>query len=201
MLWAIKDGKRVLAEPKGIADCPLCKETLIPKCGEIKRWHWSHRSDKNCDVWYEPETKWHSDWKNKFPKNQQEVVMKKDYEKHIADIQTKKGFVIELQASPISAEDITIRENFYGYLIWILNYQRFAKNLELRPKENYYSFRWRHPPKSWWVAKCPIYIDITKNDLFLVKKIYPKCPCGGWGIIISKDEFMKKIAGKKDGNL
>jgi hypothetical protein len=64
------------------------------------------------------------------------------------------------------------------------------------------TFRWKHPPKSWWFSNKQIYIDLAnlygdnKNNLFLIKKIYKKIPCGGWGEIISKEDFLN---GFKDG--
>ena len=35
--------------------------------------------------------------------------------------------------------------------------------------------------------------------IFLIKKIYHKCPCGGWGELISKEDFLNKFKGVDDG--
>jgi hypothetical protein len=35
-------------------------------------------------------------------------------------------------------------------------------------------------------------VKVTQNNLFLIKKLYNKIPCGGWGIMISKEEFLKQ---------
>lgn len=172
MKWAIKNNKRITAIPKSKAICPLCKKEVIPKCGEIKIWHWSHKVDFECDSFGEPESEWHLNWKNKFLKEEQEVII----ENHIADIKNKNGLIIELQNSPISSYEIREREEFYGKMIWLLNGKTLGKNLELRQKSYGLSFRWKWFPKSWTVAKKPIYIDFSNFyediEIFLIKKIY-----------------------------
>lgn len=185
MKWAIKNDERIKAYPKQRAICPLCDEEVISKCGSIKVWHWSHKKDFVCDSFGEPETLWHLEWKNYFDDECQEVVIGK----HRADILTKDGFVIEVQNSPISSKQILERKIFYKNMVWIINSETIGKNINLRPKENYYTFRWKHPPKSWWFAKKKIYVDFG-NVLFLIKKLYSNIPCGGWGILIKKEDFI-----------
>ena len=46
--------------------CPVCGAQCIAKCGERNRHHWAHKSKKNCDHWWEIETAWHRNWKDKF---------------------------------------------------------------------------------------------------------------------------------------
>lgn len=303
MIWGLKENEKVKASPelKGV-ECPICSCELISKCGSVKAWHWSHKSNKDCDDWYEPESEWHLNWKDNFPKEEQEVTIKKcisDYcnrfkyhapcshincvdciwKIHRADIKTsKKGeignfnyqtqIVIELQNSPISSEKIKEREKFYGDMIWLLNGKTLAKNLYLKGSGGpYRTFRWKHPPKSWWAATKPIYIDLNHevitlkqklkeylndpnkkhystyktqvhgeweddygnsyesqyphweeesiedtsdhikylkkvinlydNKIFEIKKIYKNIPCGGWGYLISKKEFLNEV---QDGN-
>lgn len=197
MIWAIKDNQRIKSSPKERAICPLCNEEVIAKCGEIKIWHWSHKADFECDTFSEPETEWHFNWKKKFPNENQEVRI----ENHRADIRSSQGVIIELQNSPISPEKIKEREEFYKDMIWMLNGETLAKGLCLRKKNNIITFRWKHPPKSWWFANKPIYIHLSENDwyldkyIFLIKKIYFDIPCGGWGILISKEDFIKTHGG------
>ncbi len=95
------------------AICPLCEGTLIGKCGDIYVWHWQHHHDRECDPWKEHETDWHRKWKANFPNDQQEVIIEKYGEKHIADVKTAIGVVIEFQNSSISTSTILIREDFY----------------------------------------------------------------------------------------
>lgn len=292
MMLAIKNNERIQATPKDKAACPLCKEEVISKCGLIKRWHWSHKSNSDCDSWGEGETEWHIGWKDSFPKEWQEVVI----ENHRADIQLPSGTILELQNSPMSPEEVNERELFYKDMIWMINGETFATGLYLRDKTTYFSFVWKNPPKSWWVADKPVYVDLSlkikllddeikditekgsviikelrtiigieeslvlgldeiglenikryfiKNnysassenmqrdyvrqeilmyfgeyaerlyieliklfdtlricekkrgdingkEILLIKKIYPKIPCGGWGILLSREEFLNK---------
>ena len=169
MIWG-KDieGKRVIAEPNNKATCPICDSTLISKCGEVKMWHWAHKNSEDCDTWGEGETAWHLKWKNEFPAVWQEVTMKN----HRADIYNPhKMVVIELQNSPISPEGINEREGFYKNMVWILNGETLAKNLNLFKKDGYYSFKWKWFPKSWSFCQKPLYIDLAYLKSKIVKDI------------------------------
>lgn len=111
------------------AFCDFCKEKVIGKCGKIYIWHWQHVHNANCDLWKEGETDWHRAWKNKFPFEWQEKIIVKNGEKHIADIFTTNGIVIEFQNSMISSSTIAERERFYQKMIWVINAQTFKNNL------------------------------------------------------------------------
>lgn len=156
MIWALKDNERIKATPTERALCPSCREEVISKCGSIKVWHWSHKADNDCDSWSEGETEWHLKWKNEFPKEMQEVVVGE----HRADIKLHSGKVIELQNSSISTEDIQKRESYYAQMIWLLNGYTFAKNIELRKKDKYFTFIWKWFPKSIGFIKNQIFIDL-----------------------------------------
>lgn len=99
---------------------------MIAKCGRVKVWHWSHKGRPPCDPWWESETEWHRSWKSKFPIERQEHVAfdPATGEKHIADVKTPRGLVIEFQHSPISPEEIRTREAFYEEMIWIVDGMR-----------------------------------------------------------------------------
>ncbi|MFM7851984.1 MAG: competence protein CoiA family protein, partial [Flammeovirgaceae bacterium] len=126
------NGQRIRPTPGGRAKCQICTEELIAHCGDIYTWHWQHRQDRDCDPWKEHETEWHRGWKNKFPKDWQEVVMtNEDGEKHLADIKTQDDLVIEFQNSSISTTTIEIREEFYGDMIWVINAQEFKDNFKI----------------------------------------------------------------------
>ena len=98
--------------------CTGCEQEVVAKCGLIVCWHWAHRAD-DCDLWYEPMSAWHRAWQNRFPREQTEVVMRRDGEHHRADIVLGHGGVLELQASAISVEDIARREKFYKHMAWL----------------------------------------------------------------------------------
>lgn len=168
------------AAPGITGECPFCLDKLIPKCGEIKIWHWAHKSIVVCDPWSEGETEWHIDWKNKFPKEWQEVIIKKNGVKHIADVLTSKGLILEFQNSPISMIKIKERETFYGNMAWVFNFKEIIDNFDFYEKRNYTTFRWKHPRQSMWCIRKPLFIDFG-DSLFVIKKLYSNIPCGGWG--------------------
>ncbi len=212
----------VEAWPNGRGECPQCGDELVAKCGEVVEWHWAHKS-KDCDPWSEPESEWHRTWKNCFDKQHQEVVLPP----HRADVKIN-NVVIEFQKSNISQGEIRQREKFYGDMVWVLNTVDFRGNIELRrptPKppaivnhssplsEGYFTFRWRHPRKSWFAAERPLFFDIgigsfERDDtgrfswcclpslparepmMFRVKKLHANVPCGGWGVFVTRAEFL-----------
>ena len=122
MRFAIVDNKKVEAKTGLIANCPGCSLPVTPKCGDQRVHHWAHSRNKMCDTWWEPETEWHRNWKIKFPEEWQENFLTDDKtgEKHIADIMTDKGLVIEFQHSHIKPQERLSREAFYRNLAWAL---------------------------------------------------------------------------------
>lgn len=201
MKFAILENEKYEAEPylsRGY--CPICNQQVIAKCGDINIWHWAHKSNKDCDTWAEHESEWHQNWKGLFPKELQEVTIKKGSNIHRADIRTKNQLIIELQNSPISCGEIVEREIFYENMIWLLNGLTLCKGMEFKrwlPKKDkndnkVITFRWKHPNKSFFYSKKPIYIDFGE-ELLLIKKVYPKIPCGGYGMVYSKNQFMEAM--------
>jgi competence CoiA-like predicted nuclease len=117
-------GKRIIPQKGMSALCQCCKSEVIAKCGRFKIHHWAHKSVKTCDKWWESETEWHKDWKNQFPADWHEVVIKDNDtgERHIADIfNDNKELVIEFQNSRISVDDLIAREKFYKKMIWLIS--------------------------------------------------------------------------------
>ena len=111
--------------------CECCGKDVRGKKGRIRPPYWSHVNQKDCDSWYEPMSKWHLDWQNKFPEQFQEIklVDEASGEIHRADIQFPNGIIIEVQNSAISPTEIELREGFYGRngMIWILNGENLFK--------------------------------------------------------------------------
>ena len=102
--------------------CPCCEAKVTSKCGDIKLWHWAHYSKRDCDIWWENETQWHRDWKGVFPTDWQEVIHRADDgEKHIADVKTQHGCVLEFQHSFVSNEERSSRNDFYPNLVWVVD--------------------------------------------------------------------------------
>lgn len=122
MKYAIVNEQREEAQPSLSATCPSCGSPVIAKCGEIRVKHWSHQRVRNCDPWWENETEWHREWKGQFPKAWQEFIQHSESgEKHIADVKTEQGYVIEFQRSAIKSEERQAREDFYKRMIWIVD--------------------------------------------------------------------------------
>lgn len=147
-------GIKVKPEFSGqIATCSFCNGKVVGHCGAIYIWHWQHKKKELCDVWKEPETEWHREWKSQFPEDWQEVIITKGEKKHIADIFTDNNLVIEFQNSPISQETICIREKFYKKMIWVINAYEFSNNLIL---EDQYLFK---------LSKFDIHTQNTQNKI------------------------------------
>lgn len=129
MKFALVNNQRIEPTPKATATCPCCSSDVLAKCGDIKVWHWAHKSKQMCDHWWENETQWHRNWKNKFsPDWQEQVHIADDGERHIADVKTPAGFVIEFQHSPISFEERISREDFYKDMCWVVDATRLKSD-------------------------------------------------------------------------
>lgn len=78
--------------------------------------------ERACDVWWEPETPWHRGWKDHFPNTWHEVWHDApDDEKHIADVKTPHGLIIEFQHSFLNQQERLSREAFYRNMVWVVN--------------------------------------------------------------------------------
>lgn len=122
MKFALVDGVRRLPEPRLSGECPIYGHPMIAKCGTRRAHHWAHQGSPSCDPWWENETDWHRAWKEHFPDEWQEVIhVAEQGEKHIADVKTARGWVLEFQHSPITPEERLSREAFYKQLIWVVD--------------------------------------------------------------------------------
>ena len=174
--------------PGAAAFCPGCNSPVIAKCGQINVWHWAHVSNMDCDEWYEPESLWHLGWKDYFPVDNQEVVMKP----HRADVRTDRGVVIELQHSHISVEEAQKREAFYKNMIWVINGNDFEERFCRMQQDGYEKFKWYHPRKTWQFTTKPVYIDFGYT-LFEIRKFYSNG--WGWGKKVDRKRFIESHGG------
>jgi competence CoiA-like predicted nuclease len=174
-----------LAASPGIRSrCPLCHEVVIPKCGEIKIWHWAHKSIADCDPWYEPETEWHKAMKELFPPNCREVVIPP----HRADARTARGWVVEFQHSAISPQKIREREDFYGDMLWVLDARSW--NVALHHIEDSLVWENRRAHPSWAEAECPIILDIGYT---LVHIYSAPSATVGYGEYIERKNLFRRL--------
>ena len=121
-----------------------------------------------------------------------EVIIEKHGKRHIADINSN-GYVIELQNSPISPEEIISRESFYDKMIWIFNAKNFW--FHTKKKQNYYYFKWSRPKKSLFYCNKRILFDLDNeyNVLFWLSEMDKEVPCEGYGYYIHKNNFINWI--------
>jgi len=127
--FALMDEQRVEATPGQVAACPSCGEVMIAKCGTRVVWHWAHKGQR-CDGWWEPESPWHRGWKDQFPAEWQETVCEgDDGERHVADVLTSHGLVIEFQHSPLPAREQMVREGFYRNMVWVVDGSRDERDV------------------------------------------------------------------------
>ena len=72
--------------------------------------------------------KWHRAWKNHFrPEWQEYIHHDQSGEKHIADVRTEHGQIIEFQHSHIDPQERAARERFYGNMIWVVDGMRLTR--------------------------------------------------------------------------
>ena len=176
MKFALVCGKRTEATNGAKGICPSCGSELVAKCGKIKINHWAHKRISNCDIWWENETEWHRAWKNNFPAEWQEIVLRNERngEKHIADIRTIHGLVIEFQHSRIDPKERTLREEFYQNMVWVVNGSRLKRDYHrfLKAKKEfqivkegifYIDFPDECFPSAWIGSSVPVIFDYQKS--------------------------------------
>lgn len=174
MKFAFVDNQKVEATKGAKGFCCFCHQPVIAKCGEYRVNHWAHKNLTHCDKWWENETEWHRNWKDLFPNEWQEVVAtdEKTGEKHIADIKTDGGMVIEFQHSYIKKEERVSREHFFKNMIWVVDGTRRKRDIELfhlafnnrwsvNPNNSLYVFQNSkyYLPKEWLNCTMPVVFD------------------------------------------
>jgi hypothetical protein len=144
---------------------------MIARCGAQRAHHWAHLGKRVCDHWWEPETQWHRSWKLNFPDAWQEIVLHDATgEKHIADIRTPNGVVIEFQHSHLPAEERAARERFYRDMVWVVDGLRLRRDFprsqkgmrDLRPiGKGIFTHHFAEDlcPSDWRRATAPVFLD------------------------------------------
>lgn len=181
MKYALVHGQRKSPQPRQRGRCDYCQEEVVARCGRIKAWHWAHKSSTQCDPWWETESQWHRSWKERFPTEWQEVVHTDETtgERHIADIKTDSGLVIEFQRSRIDMVEQRSREDFYRNMIWVVDGDRGSLDpdyfrmglsrdpIQLNPLG--YAVQWWGPShllRNWSEASAPVFLDFGDGNLW-----------------------------------
>lgn len=177
MKYALIGNQRLEASPKVAGICQGCGMPTVAKCGKMVLWHWAHKAGMHCDRWWEPESRWHRMWKDRFPPDWQEVCLLNSAtgERHIADVRTPAGLVIEMQRSTIDPSEVRTRETFYQKMIWIVdgcknefdpfNFSNMRSN---RDEDGVVQFHWHGRSKLFhrWHSQKPVFIDFGEAHGF-----------------------------------
>ncbi len=202
MKYALVDNERREAGPKMHGLCPACNQPVIAKCGEYKINHWAHKAKVDCDKWWEPETEWHRVWKNQFNSEWQEKIMHDDKtgEKHVADVRTPDGLVVEFQHSAIKPEEQRSREAFYKKMVWVVDGKRCHTHMEYFSahyptqlgKSRYFRRAKDAFPRSWRESTVPVIMDFGTPP---EAPDYLYCLLSKDGIMIriTRQEFIEKV--------
>lgn len=192
MLYAKNEvGKKLMAAPRLRAFCPGCSEPVSARCGEVNIWHWAHDTSSLCP--YAVETEWHLNWKSQFPPECVEIIDGP----HRADV-IFEGDVYEFQSVALDPSVMMERQAYWegkGYrFFWVFEFMERYKNLSLRVKAGYVSFRWKWPMRRLECLPFPYYLDLG-NALLLVKKVYwDSFKVGGYGSILDIDYLCRPMA-------
>ncbi|AOM79491.1 competence protein CoiA [Pedobacter steynii] len=178
MHFALINDQMVAAKQGLKGSCRGCGQPVIAKCGTVRVHHWAHQRSEMCDSWWEAEKEWHRSWKNNFPHLWQEFFMLDIHtdEKHIADVRTDQGLVIEFQHSPIKPEERIAREKFYNDMVWVIDgtrlihdYPRFLKGQnQIIASSQSGIFNVYDPekcfPSAWLNSSVPVLFDFLGNE-------------------------------------
>ena len=216
MKFSLVDGNKVEATKGAKGVCPICGSELIAKCGEIRINHWAHKSKSDCDRWWESETEWHRSWKNNFPVEWQEFALSDEQtdERHIADVCTSHGLVIEFQHSYIGSQERTSRESFYKDMVWVVDgtrlkrdYTRFVKGIKYLHKAGKKGLYFLEDPdkcfpSTWVGSSVPVIFDFlgteSEGDCKTIRNqlycLFPKSNTRKHVLaIFSRESFIKSI--------
>jgi len=135
---------------------------------------WAHRGCRICDLWWKSETEWHRAWKNHFPKGWQEVIHTSwSGEKHVADVKTESGVVLEFQHSHLCPKERESRESFYQDMIWVVDGLRrkqdrvkFFASLGVSGKLRIFSVPSNKSAllRDWAASRVPVYFDFGDSE-------------------------------------
>ena len=198
MQFALVDGIRAEASPKMRGLCSGCNREVTAKCGVYKIWHWAHLKSDSCDPWWESETQWHRDWKNRFPLECQEVPLRNPVssELHIADVRIPNGLVIEFQRSTISPEEVQARELFYQKMVWVIDgtkgpndaiYFNLVRS-EIIEGQVVFKIYGRSKLFHRWHRHKPVFIDFGKHGFWRITKFDPNTK-EGEALLVSREQF------------
>ena len=153
--------------------CPCCKSLLVQKKGSFLIWHFAHKYLDNCISYYDNKGEWHRKMQELFPENNREIFESFSSYRHIYDVLTESGIIIEFQHSPISLEDFKKRTKDYVFRslmnktprpIWVFDYTE--RDFSLSPQRYENSPRRR---KLYWKRATDLfgeYLDYKNDNMY-----------------------------------
>lgn len=149
--------------------------------------HFAHIANACTDSWNYDMSEWHRKIQKFFPKEAREVVVTNGNIKHRADILIGKT-VIEIQHSPISAEEFAERNEFFisaGYRIaWIFDVSKQFDNEQLyfSSDNNVNLMTWKNPMRIFATGEKPtdynshysvwLFLGTNTDDVIIEKVIW-----------------------------
>ncbi|MDD3148157.1 MAG: competence protein CoiA family protein [Candidatus Riflebacteria bacterium] len=130
--------------------CPVCNSTVILRSGLQKVDHFAHTANECADSWHYDMSEWHIAMQSLFPADTREVVVKYRGSTHRADILINNT-VIEMQHSPITAEEFNDRNEFFrglGYRVcWVFDVRDKWENGQIQylNEDTDTKMKWSHP--------------------------------------------------------
>lgn len=176
MKYAIFENERREAVSGLVGECPSCGRPMIAKCGDNRVHHWAHKGARMCDPWWENETEWHRQWKGHFPKSCQEFIHHTETgEKHIADVRTEIGKVLEFQYSLLRQDERQARESFYRNMVWVVcgsrrkfDKKRFFECFDAHRilQGQFALVNWKGDGllRDWGKSRVPVYFDFGDSE-------------------------------------
>lgn len=167
---------------------------VVPKCGTVVTWHWSHTPRAPCSDLWGGESEWHHAWKEWALRIgwAVETTIEKRGERHRADILTPKGWVVELQHSSLDARAIAERETFYGRVIWVFDMAGKEERFTFNEREGWTGFRWRQGIRSLAGIRRPLYLDFGAWGLLQASVAIKPHPTRDHNMVIGRGRWKDR---------
>ena len=196
--------------------CPCCGTEVIQKKGDVMIWHFAHKSLADCVDYYDNKGEWHRSMQELFPEQNREVYEKTETYRHIFDVLTDKGRIIEFQHSPMSFSEFQRRTLDYHTRsklkktqkpVWVFDFserdfQVSSKKYDSNPRlrkffwkrstnifRNYNNFKWEEWYELWIFIKP---YDECKSGFVRVMSTYNECKVIV-GEVYNEQQFKKYI--------
>lgn len=191
MIYARKGSERILAKPKTIGSCLICRAPVFSiETGGV--YHWSHMGAEECDPWLCGETDWTIYWKQTFVARRVEVVVSRDAESHFSDIQTESQVSIKLWNQVTPPVNLPEIESFFGpKMIWIIDSRSSGVRLGTSNDSEAEIFLPFVVTNSLWTeSKRPLFFEVEGSELLFFES--GDGITSGSGKVIDKERFLRK---------